>query len=87
MRYGCIRFFDSFRFLSFSLVGLFKKLDNDDFLILKKEFTDNWQYLNEKLANPSEYFNNIDDYKKPVDNLKKEDFFSKMEINVLIMRK
>ena len=32
-----------------------------------------------KNAYPHEYFNNIDDYKKPVDNLKKENFFSKLK--------
>ena len=31
------------------------------------------------MAYPYEYFNNIDDYQKPVDNLKKEDFFSKIK--------
>ena len=31
------------------------------------------------MAYPYEYFNNIDDYQKPVDNLKKEDFFSKLK--------
>ena len=55
---------------------LVKNLDEDDFKILKKEFPDKWQYLNKKLAYPYEYFNNINDYKKSVDNLKKEDFFS-----------
>ena len=46
---------------------------------MKKEFPDKWQYLNKKLAYPYEYFNNIDDYKKSVDNSKKEDFFSKLK--------
>ena len=46
---------------------------------MKKEFHDKWQYLNKKLAYPYEYFNSIDDYKKPVNDLKKEDFFSKMK--------
>ena len=46
---------------------------------MKKEFPDKWQYLNKKLAYPYEYFNSIDDYKKPVDNLKKEDYFSKLK--------
>ena len=32
-----------------------------------------------KLAYPCEYFNSIVDYQKPVDNLKKEDFFSKLK--------
>ena len=58
---------------------LVKNLDEDDFKNLKKEFPDKWQYLNKKLAYPYEYFNNIDDYKKSVDNLKKEDFFSKLK--------
>ena len=62
--YGCIRFIDSYRFLSSSLDSLVENLNNDDFIILKKEFPDNWQYLNKKLAYTYEYFNSIDDYKK-----------------------
>ena len=79
VKYGCIRFIDSYRFLSESLDKLVKNLDENDFKILKKEFPDKWQYLNKKLAYPYEYFNSIDDYKKPVNNLKKEDFFSKLK--------
>ena len=77
--YGCIRFIDSYRFLSSGLDSLVKSLDNDDFIILKKEFPDKWQYLNKKLAYPYEYFNSIDDYKKPVHNLENKDFFSKLK--------
>ena len=79
VKYGCIRFNDRYRFLSESLDKLVKNLDGDDFEILKKEFPDKWQYLNKKLPCPYEYFNSIDDYKKPVNNLKKEDFFSKLK--------
>ena len=79
VKYGCIRFIDSYRFLSESLDKLVKNLDEDDFKILKKEFPDKWQYLNKTLAYPYEYFNSIDDYKKPVNDLKKEDFFSKLK--------
>ena len=43
--YGCIRFIDSYRFLSSSLDSLVKTLDNDDFEILKKEFPDNWEFI------------------------------------------
>ena len=43
--YGCIRFIDSYRFLSSSLDKLVKNLDADVFVILKKEFPDKWQYL------------------------------------------
>ena len=77
--YGCIRFIDGYRFLSSGLDSLVKNLDEDDFKILKKEFPDKWLYLNKKLAYPYEYFNSIDDYKKPVHSLKKEDFFSKLK--------
>ena len=79
VKHGCIRFIDSYRFLSESLDKLVKNLDEDDFEFLKKEFPDKWQYLNKKLAYAYQYFNSIDDYKKPVDNLKKEDFFSKLK--------
>ena len=81
VKYGCIRFIDSYRFLSESLHKLGKNLDEDDFKILKKEFPDKWQYLNKKLAYPNQYFNCIDDYQKPVDKLKNEDFFSKLRID------
>ena len=71
VKYGCIRFIDSYRFSSESLDKLVKNLDVDDFVILKKEFPDKWQYLNKKIAYPYQYFNSIDDYQKPVDNFKK----------------
>ena len=76
---GCIRFIDSYRFLSESLDKLVKNLDEDDCKILKKEFPYKWQYINKKLAYPYKLFSSIDDYKKPVDNLKKEDFFTKLK--------
>ena len=79
VKYGCIRFIDSYRFLSESLDKLVRNLEENDFKILKKEFPDKWQYLNKKLAYPYGYFNSIDDYKKPVNNLKKEDFFSRLK--------
>ena len=41
--YGCIRFFDSYRFLSESSDNLVKKLNEDDFKIFKKDFPDNCQ--------------------------------------------
>ena len=125
MTYGCIRFIDSYRFLSSGLDSLVKTLvDNsnktlknlkkeivgsdeivnivnkreenypeeiekleeallnymgeNDLKILKTRFPNKWKYLTKKLAHPYEYFNSIDDYQKPVDNLKK-DFFSKLK--------
>ena len=124
--YGCIRFIDSYRFLSSGLDSLVKALvdnshktlnklkkemvDNDEILdivnkieenypeeienleealliyigendlkILKTGFPDKWKYLTKKLAYPYEFFNSIDDYQKPVDNLNKENFFSKLK--------
>ena len=47
--------------------------------LLKTEFPDKWKFLTKKLAYPYEFFNCIEDYQKPVDNLKKEDFFSKLK--------
>ena len=47
---------------------------------LKTVFADNtMKYLSKNLAYPFEYFYSIDDYHKPVDNLKKEDAFSKLK--------
>ena len=51
----------------------------NDLKILKTEFPDKWKFLTKKLAYPYESINSIDDYQKPVDNLKKEDFFSKLK--------
>ena len=48
----------------------------NDFKLLKTEFPEKCKYLTKKLEYPYEYFNSIEDYLKPVDNFKKEDFFS-----------
>ena len=76
---GCKRLIGSYRFLSYSLDKLVKNLDNDHFNILKKEIPDKWENPNKKLAYPYEYFFNNDDYEKPVNDLKDEDFFSKLK--------
>ena len=47
--------------------------------ILKDEFGNKWKNLTKKLAYTYEFFNGIDDYQKPVKDLKKEDFFSKFK--------
>ena len=44
----------------------------NDLKILKTEFPDKWKNSNKKLACPYEFLINIDDYKKPVINLKKK---------------
>ena len=54
-------------------------MGENDLKILETEFPDKWKFLTKKLAYPHEYFNSIDDYQKPVSDLKKEDFFSKLK--------
>ena len=72
MIYSFIRFIDSYRFFSSSSDELVENLNEDGFVVLKKEFPDKWQYLNKKLAYPYQYFITIDDHQKPVNNLKKK---------------
>ena len=51
-----------------------------DLKFLKTEFPDSkWKYLIKNLAYPYELFNSLDDYQKPDDNLKKEDFLSELK--------
>ena len=57
----------------------FNYMGQSDLKCLKTGFTDKWNHLTEKLAYPYDYFNSIDGYQKPVDNLKKEHFFSKLK--------
>ena len=55
-------------------------MGENDLNILKTEFLDNKRkYLTQKLAYSYEFFNSFNDYRKPVDNLKKKDFFSKLK--------
>ena len=54
-------------------------IGENDLKILKRGFPDKWKYLTKKLAYPYEYFNSLKGFKKPYDNLKKEDFFSKLK--------
>ena len=59
--------------------ALLNYMGKNDLKILKAGFPDKWKFLTKKLAYYYEYFNSIDDYKKPVDNIKREDFFSKLK--------
>ena len=45
LTYGCVRFIDSYRFLSSSLDSIVKNLHNDGFILLKKLFREKSQYL------------------------------------------
>ena len=59
--------------------ALLTYIGENDLKKLKTGFPDKWKYLTKKLAYPYEYFNSIDDYQKPVKNLRKEHFFSKLK--------
>ena len=52
--YGCIRFDDSYRFLSNSSDEFVKTLDNDNFSISKRGFRSKGNCLTEKVASPYE---------------------------------
>ena len=54
-------------------------MGENDFKILKTGFPDKWKNLTKKLSYPYEHFNSIDDYQRSVDNLEKEQFFSKLK--------
>ena len=55
---------------------------------LKTELLDNmWKHLISKLNYPYEVFKSNNGYQKPLDNLKKEDFFSKSKNDHLVINK
>ena len=54
-------------------------MGENDLKILETGFPDKWKYLTKKLAYPYDFFNCIEDYQEPVDNLKKEDVFIKFK--------
>ena len=58
---------------------LLNYIGGNDLKILKTEFPDTWKCLTKKLAYPYETFNGIDEYQKPFNKLKKEQFFSKLK--------
>ena len=59
--------------------ALLNYIGENDVKILKTGFPDKWKYLTKKLAYSYEYFNSIEDYQKPVDNLENKNFFSKLK--------
>ena len=59
--------------------ALLNYLGENDLKILKTGFPDKWKDSTKKLAYRYEQFKSIDDYQNPVDNLKKEFFFSKLK--------
>ena len=69
----------AYLFLSMGLDALHKTVDIDDFRVLKREVLGKLQYLKKHIPYPYEEFSSIDEYQKPVDNLKKENFFSELK--------
>ena len=67
---------DKIKFLKEALLNY---IGENALKILKTEFPDKWKFLFKEIAYPHEFFSCIDDYQKHVDNIKKEDFFSKLE--------
>ena len=59
--------------------ALLNYMGENDLKFSKTEFPDKWKYLTKKLVYPYEFFNSIEDYQKSVNDLKKEDFFSKLK--------
>ena len=59
--------------------ALLNYIGENDLKILKTRFPDKWKVITKKLAYPYEFFNSIEDYQKPVNILKEEDFFSKLK--------
>ena len=60
--------------------ALLNFIGKKDLKNLKTEFPANkWKYSTKKLAYPYDDFNSPDDYQKPVDNLKEENFFQKIK--------
>ena len=68
---GCLRFLDSYRFLSSSLDKLVKSLDNFPIMKLEGKSDD---FFKKKLAYPYEYLN-LDNFQEPL-NLTKEVYWS-----------
>ena len=58
---------------------LLNYIGENDLKILKSGNPDKWNHLTKKLAYPYELFKSIEEYQRPVNNLKKEDFFRKIK--------
>ena len=63
--------------------ALLHHIGGNDLKSLKTEIPGKWNFLTKQLAHPYECFNSFDDYQRPVDNFKKEDFFIKLKIDYL----
>ena len=69
VNYGCVRFLDSMRFQQNSLEKSTEFLKDDDYIHLKKHFPNHWMLLKNKLAYPYEFYETLEDYEEPIEEL------------------
>ena len=80
VNFGCIKILDSMRFQQDSLEKLTESLKDEDYIHLKRNFPNHWNLLKKKLAYLYEFYKNLEDYEKPIEELVKagkEAYFSK----------
>ena len=66
---------DKIKYLEETLLNY---IGENDLKLLKTEFPDKWKPSTKKMACLFDFFNCIEDYQKPVDNIKKEGFLKKL---------
>ena len=71
VKYGCVKFLDSMRFQHDSLEKLTESLKDEDYIHLKRHFSNHWMLLKKKLAYPYEFYKTLEDYEKSVEELLK----------------
>ena len=69
VNYGCIKFLDSMRFKTDNLEKVTDSLKDDDYIHLKSFFPNHWMLLKNKLAYPYEFYETLEDYERPIDEL------------------
>ena len=67
--------------------ALLNYLGKNDLKVLKRGCPDKWKYLTKKLSYPNDYYDSSDDFRKHVNNLKKEHLLSNLKYNYLLMKK
>ena len=86
VNFGCIKFLDRMRFQQDSLEKLTESLKDEDYIHLKRNFPNHWNLLKKKLSYPYEFYKNLEDYEKPIEELLKagkEVYFSKTKNEIL----
>ena len=76
--YGCAKLLDSLKFLLESLDGCASSFKDEDYVILKEQFQENYHLFTKKLAYPYDYFETIEDYEKDINFSTEKDYYSKL---------